>query len=347
MPVDRLAARRRPAHLAVFDATTLVAEGVKEQLVERSFPVASMRLFSTRSGDEAGLSEFAGEAMLVGSPELDALGSLDIAFLCGSREEGARYLEWAGRRGFVAIDLTTAASRSADVPLVNSMVNPETIPADPVLIATPHAISLFLSSLLAPLRECGLQQASIVAFQPASLSGERGIEELYRQTTGLLNFHEVPHQVFPRQLAFNLIPSSFVPLDSEVDGLRSDDVTSEVSRVLGGSLAVSVEVIQAPVFHCQAAMARVVLERGRKQEDLLAACRRSGDVVVDDGGMGATPVDRAGKAGVLLAGVRAAETESSFWVWALCDDKLSGNGLNAVRIAETVLAGRARGRATT
>ena len=50
MPVDRLAARRRPAHLAVFDATTLVAEGVKEQLVERSFPVASMRLFSTRSG---------------------------------------------------------------------------------------------------------------------------------------------------------------------------------------------------------------------------------------------------------------------------------------------------------
>ncbi len=346
MPVDRRPARRRPAHLAVFDATTLVAEGVKEQLVERSFPVASMRLFSTRSGDGARLSEFDGEAMLVGSPDIDALGSLDIAFLCGSRKEGARYLEWAGRGGFVAIDLTAAANRSADVPLVNAAVNPEAIPADPVMIATPHAISLFLSSLLAPLRECGLQQASIVAFQPASQSGEQGIEELCRQTTGLLNFQEVPHQVFSRQLAFNLIPSSFAPQESEARGPRSDDVTSEVSRVLGGSLAVSVEVIQAPIFHCQAAMAHVVLERGRKLEELLEACRRNGNVVVDDGGTGATPVDRAGVAGVLLAGVRAAETESSFWVWALCDDKLSGNGVNAVRIAETVLAGRARGRAT-
>jgi hypothetical protein len=148
MAVDRFAARRRPAHLAIFDATTLIAKGVKEQLVERSFPVASMRLFSTRSGDEASLSEFNGEAMLVGAPDLEALGTLDIAFLCGTREEGARYLEWAGRAGFVAIDLTTAANGSAGVPLVNAVVNPDAIPADPVLIATPHAISLLLSSLL-------------------------------------------------------------------------------------------------------------------------------------------------------------------------------------------------------
>ena len=344
MAVDKIAAGMRPAHVAIFDATTLLAREVKEQLVERSFPVASMRLFSSRGADEATLSEFNGEAMLVGAPDMGTLRGLDIAFLCGTREEGARYLEWAGRAGFVAIDLTTAASQASGVPLVNAQVNPDVIPADPGLIATPHAISLFLSSLLAPLRQCGLRRALAVAFQPASHSGEGGIEELHRQATGLLSFQDVPRQVFSRQLAFNLIPSSFAPAESGSTRNLSDDITSEVSAVLGASLALSIEVIRVPVFHCQSAMVRVELERGRTRDDLLEACRRGGDLVVDDGGAGATPVDRAGEAGVLLAGVRTAEEESSFWMWALCDDGLSGNGLNAVRIAETVLAARPRVR---
>jgi len=344
MAVDKPAAGTRPAHLAIFDATTMLARGVKEQLVERSFPVASMRLFSSRSGDEATLSEFNGEAMLVGAPDIESLGGLEIAFLCGTREEGARYLEWAGRAGFVAIDLTTAANGSSGVPLVNALVNPDIIPADPGLIATPHAISLFLSSLLAPLRQCGLRRASVVAFQPASHSGEAGIEELCRQTTGLLSFQDVPRQVFSRQLAFNLIPSSFASAETASTRNLSDDITSEVSAVLGQSLALSVEVIRVPVFHCQSAMVPVELERGRTRDDILEACRRGGDIVVDDGGTGATPVDRAGEMEVLLAGVRAAEAESSFWMWALCDDGLSGNGRNAVRIAETVLAARPRRR---
>lgn len=332
------------AHLAIFDATTLLAKGVKEKLVERSFPVASMRLFGTGGGEEASLSEFNGEAMLVGAPDLETLGALDIAFYCGTREEGARYLEWAGKAGFVAIDLTTAANGTAGVPLVNAEVNPEVIPAEPVVIATPHAISLFLSTLLAPLRRCGLRRAAAVAFQPAAQSGEGGIEELYRQTTGLLNFQEVPREVFSRQLAFNLIPPSFAPDPSDSTNDLSGQTSSELSSLLGQALALSVQVIRAPVFHCQSAMVHVDLEPGRTRNDLLEACRRSGDIVVDEEGRSATPVDRAGAEGVLLAGVSPAETESSFWLWALCDDGVSGNGLNAVRIAEAVLAGRPRGK---
>jgi aspartate-semialdehyde dehydrogenase len=189
-----------------------------------------------------------------------------------------------------------------------------------------------------------------VAFQPAAQSGEGGIEELYRQTTGLLNFQEVPQEVFSRQLAFNLIPPSFAPDSlgpSDSAGSLSVEITSEVSSILGRSPALSVEVIRAPVFHCQSAMVHVELEPGKTKEDLLAACRGSGDIVVDASGKRATPVDRAGAAGILLAGVSSAETECSFWLWALCDDGVSGNGLNAVRIAESVLAARPRGRATT
>ena len=154
------------------------------------------------------LSEFGGEAMLVSVPDIDALGKLDIGFLCGTREEGARYLDWAARRKFVAIDLTSAASQAGEAPLVHAAVNPDAIPARPALIATPQPVSLFVAGLLAPLRrECGLRSASIVAFQPASQFGGEGIEELHKQTTAMLAFQDIPQEVFGRQLAFNLIPS--------------------------------------------------------------------------------------------------------------------------------------------
>jgi len=83
MVVREAARARRRAHLALFDATTLTAKALKEELVARSFPIASVRLFTSQSDPDHNLTEFAGEAMLVTEPDPDALGRLDIAFLCG------------------------------------------------------------------------------------------------------------------------------------------------------------------------------------------------------------------------------------------------------------------------
>ena len=346
MAVDRIAARRRPAHIALFDATSLTARGVKARLVERSFPVASMRMFSSSISPETNLTEFNGEAMLVTTPDPNDLGPLDIAFLCGTCAEGRRYLEWPARKGFVAIDLTPAANRSDEVPLVNAAVNPDAIPSDAVLIATPHPISQFLSSLLAPLRKkCGLRRASVVAFEPAGRFGEPGIDELCRQTTALLNFQEVPREVFGRQLAFNLIPS-FAQEDRRGPlGIRPEEIEAEVGRVIGGSSGLSIEVIQAPVFHCQSALANVELDSERSPQSLLAAFEQADDVRVGAEDDGTTPVDGAGHPGVAIRGVRSASGSDSFWIWALSDDQLAGTALNAVRIAEVILGSGSGGSA--
>src|SRR5213593_3217058 len=135
MAVREVARVPRRAHIALFDGNTLTAKGVKERLVARSFPAASVRLFTSRSDPEANLTEFAGEAMLVTAPDIDALGDLDIAFLCGTEREGALYLDWPARAGFTAIDLTTASNRREGVPLVNMSVNPQAIISGAGLIA--------------------------------------------------------------------------------------------------------------------------------------------------------------------------------------------------------------------
>src|SRR6185436_15296468 len=204
----------------------LAAQGVKDLLAARGFPSASLRLFASSTDEGSSLTEFKGEAMLVTEPDIDTLDNLDIAFLCGSPEEGGRYLDWPARAGFVAVDLT-GASIQGTAPPVNVSVNPGAIPAGPGVIATPHPIAQLLSTLLAPLgKGCGLREAIAVVLQPASQRGGPGIDELYKQAASLLSFSELPREVFGRQLAFNLIPGFLGegPHDREAARLLEDQV---------------------------------------------------------------------------------------------------------------------------
>ncbi|HEU4403294.1 MAG TPA: Asd/ArgC dimerization domain-containing protein [Candidatus Polarisedimenticolia bacterium] len=338
MAVREKARTAAKAHLALFDATTLIAKAVKEQLVARSFPKASVRLFTSRNDPDANLTEFGGEAMLVTDPDIDALDGLDIAFLCGTPREGGLYLDWPARKGFVAIDLTSAASEMEEIPLVNAAVNPEAISRRPGIIAIPHAVSQILSTLLAPvLRGPGLQQAAAVVFQPASGCGDEGIEELYQQTVGLLNFREVPSAVFGRQIAFNLVPTSLYGEGAVPGGAQPRALAREVQRVTGGGYELSVEVVLVPVFHCHAVLLYLVLPSGATRTNLMTAFARSPEIRVAGPGEPATPVDEAGKPGIVLAGARQAREGSAFWIWAVTDDLQAGTALNAVRIAEYLL----------
>ncbi|MEK7798267.1 MAG: Asd/ArgC dimerization domain-containing protein [Acidobacteriota bacterium] len=346
MAMPEAARVRRRAHLALFDATTLAAKGVKDHLVARSFPAASVRLFTSSPDPDSNLTEFKGEPMLVTSPDIDTLQDLDIAFLCGSRADGARYLDWAGRVGFVAVDLTGAAGASRGVPLVNASVNPEAIGEGPGVIATPHPVAQILSTLLAPVRKrCGLLEAVAVVLQPASHYGEPGIDELHQQAASLMNFKEMPKEIFGRQLAFNLMPD-WLRNEPRGEGAGRADLEEEVLRITGGGYALGVQVIQAPVFHGHAAMVHLLLEAGRGPDDLAACFSGSDEIRFERRGDRATPVERAGEAGILVGGIRPGRRESAFWIWAVSDDLAGGTALNAVRIAEALLdRGNGRGRA--
>jgi len=339
MAASRKAEGARKAHVAVFDATTLLAKGIKDQLVARKFPIASMRLYSSIDDPEANLTEFDGEAMLVSQPDIDALGSLDIAFFCGTRAEGERYLDWPGAKGFVGIDLTAAALERARVPLINASVNPETLPAGPGLVGTPHPVALMLSTVLTAIeRGAGLVEAQAVVFQPVSECGEPGITELYQQTLGMLNFGEQPRTVFGRQVAFNLVPDVAFGAGGVPGSGTTEGVVREIRRITGERFPVSATIVLAPVFHGHAAMARVVLPKGRARVDLERALAGAGEILLAGAGDPVTPVERAGEAGILASGIRPAGGPGSFWVWLVSDNLMSGAALNAVRIAEAVWA---------
>jgi aspartate-semialdehyde dehydrogenase len=346
MAAPEVARFPRRAHIALFDATTLAAKGVKDQLVARAFPSASVRLYTSSTEPDSNLTEFGGEAMLVTQPDIEALGHLDIAFLCGDRREGGKYLDWAERGGFVGIDLTQASVGSPKAVPVNAAVNPEAIPEGPGIVHSPHPISLMLSTLLAPLqRRCGLEEAVAVVLRPASEFGTPGIDELYQQSLSLMNFQEMPKEIFGRQLAFNLLPECLVNEAKDASPPHRV-IEREVQRITGSSHPLSVQTIQAPVFHGHVALLHLVLSRGKTQDHLLAALKGLEDVRLGQKGDKATPVERAGQAETIVTGLQPAAREGSFWLWAVSDDLAGGTSRNAVRIAEAILKrGLARGRA--
>lgn len=338
------------SRIAFFGSTSLLAKEIRSALERRSFHAADVKLY-----DEEGvgtLSEYEGEALLAVRPDEDAIVGLDIAFMCGTPGQTAPYLDWPLRRGFVAIDLSGASRGRSGVPLVHTEINPGAITggngggaAVPAIIGSPHPISHNLASLVAALREEGeVVEVEAFALRPASELGEPGIDELYRQTVSLLNFASVPQEVFGRQLAFNVLPSTGAP--REGDGPLDERIEAETAALLdlepgrvtirsafvaifhGHALAVTLEFANPPSL--EALRSRIGSTRGLRLVEEVADF---------------SPVDLAGEEAVALTPPRAeARRPRRVRLWSFCDNLKGGAALNAVRIAERVADIRGGGR---
>ena len=325
-PVSR---RPEPVNLALFDASTLVGKGVKTHLRQRRFPVGEVRAFDTGVIEEGGnLTEFNGEAMLASRPDLDAMNRVDLAFYCGAPGTGDGFLDWPERGGFSAIDLTQSANRKDGIPVVNAGVNPEVIRSRPGLVASPHPISQFLSTFLAPLaRTLPLEEAVSLVMQPASEAGEEGIDELYKQTVGVLSFAEVPKQRFDPVLAFNVMPAT--------PGFSEESITREIQAILGGTpFLLTLRVLLVPVFHCHSFCCWVRFAQPVDQARIRQSLASEGSLRILEGSGAATPAELAGEEGIHLRMRCDPGVRNGVWFWGVTDNLATGAALNAVRLAE-------------
>ncbi len=329
--------RPEPVSIALVDASTLVGKGVKTHLRQRGFPVGQVRAFDTGVIEEGGnLTEFDGEAMLAVRPDLDAMTRVDLAFYCGAPGTGEGLLDWPERGGFTAIDLTLSANRKDGVPVVNAGVNPEAIRSRPDLVASPHPISQFLSTFLAPLaRALPLEEAVSLVMQPASEAGEEGIAELHQQTVGVLSFAEVPKKRFDPVLAFNVMPAAGGPRS----GTSEEWVTREIQAILGGRPFLhTVRVLLVPVFHCHTFCCWARFAHPVDQSGIRKALSSEPSLRIVEGSGAPTPAQLAGEEGIHLQVRCDPAARSGVWFWGVTDNLATGAALNAVRLAENLLS---------
>jgi aspartate-semialdehyde dehydrogenase len=331
-------------NIALFDSSTLVGKGIKTHLKRRRFPIGGIRAFDTGAVEAGGnLTEFDGEAMLAGRPDPDEMSQVDLAFFCGGPGTGEPFLEWPERGSFVAIDLTLSANRREGIPVVNAFVNPDSSKPRRGLLASPHPVSQMLSTFLAPLvRRFKVEDVVSMILQPASEAGQGGIEELYRQTVGVLNFTEVPKEQFGRVLAFNSFPASLGPGNR----LGEASIAREIASILGApSFPHAVRVLLSPVFHCHSLLCRVKLHEVVELAKVRDAMTSQDGLRHPERPEVATPAELAGEEGIFVVEVSAdSSAPGSFWFWAVTDNLAAGTVENAVRVAEQLLRTGAFGK---
>jgi aspartate-semialdehyde dehydrogenase len=273
----------------------------------------------------------------------DSFRGIDIALFSAGAERSKTWAPVAVGSGCVVVDTSSFWRMDVNVPLVVPEVNAADLAAHRGIIATPGSSSTQLAVALKPLHDAaGVTRIVVTTFQSVSESGKKGMDELLRQTTELLNFREVTKDVYPHQIAFNVLPQVGEFLDNGYTR-QEMEVIHEMQKIMADStISITVTAVTVPVFRglCEA----VTIETERKltaneARALLAAA--PGVVVFDapDKTVYPLPLASAGSDEVYVGRIREDESvDRGLNMWVVSDNLRKGSALNAVQIAETLIA---------
>lgn len=336
----------KPVTVALVGATGAVGEAMRSILEERNFPMDNLILLaSERSAGEA--ISFAGKPYIVQDLATFDPKGVDIALFSAGGSVSKEYAPKFADAGAVVIDNSSTFRNDDDVPLVVSEVNPEEIKNLPRgIIANPNCSTMQLMVVLAPIhRKAGIERINIATYQSVSGTGVKAMEELGKQTMALLNFQQAESNVYPVQIAFNVIPHGGDFMDN---GYTSEEMKLvwETRKILGDqTIQVNPTVVRVPVFYGHSEAVHIETRDKISAEDARALLEKSPGVeVVDEREPGGYPTAVTHASGSDPAYVGRIRDDIShprgLDMWIVSDNIRKGAALNAVQIAELVLKER-------
>jgi aspartate-semialdehyde dehydrogenase len=305
--------------VGVVGATGAVGTVTLQLLAERGF--ADVRaLASSRS---------AGRAVAYGESELEveeatpaslAAGDLDLLFFSVGTEASRELVPHGVEGGAVCIDKSDAYRLTEGVPLVVAGVNDDALNGD-AIVANPNCSAMQLACALKPLHDAaGLARVRLATYQSASGAGDAGIERL-------------------RSLAS---AEGDLSMDWELEGEEFSEewkLREETRKILAlPDLPLHATCVRVPVLVGHAQAVWVETERSLSPAEASETLAASEQVELAEL---PTAKDAAGRDKVLVGRVRRDTAgEGGLALWVVCDNLRKGAALNAVQIAELLLARR-------
>ncbi len=332
----------RGYQVAVAGATGAVGGVMLEVLAERNFPVAGLRLLASERSAGATLA-FKGERIRVEAMTERSFEGIDIAlFSCGG-ERSKAFAPAAVRAGAVVIDNSSAFRMDPRVPLVVPEINADALARHEGLIAVPNCTTIVMLMALKPLYDLSrVVRVVATSFQAASGAGARAMAELEAQLRGWAEGREVPAEVFPHPLAFNVIPHIDRFLDN---GYTKEEMKllHETRKILGDpEIRVTATTVRVPVLRAHSVAVNAETERRVTAAEARAAFARfPGLRVVDDPARALYPMPRdlAGRDECAVGRIREDESHERALNFFVVGDQLrKGAALDAVQIAEALVA---------
>ncbi|MDP3048268.1 MAG: aspartate-semialdehyde dehydrogenase [Thermodesulfovibrionales bacterium] len=327
--------------VAVVGATGAVGNEMIATLEQRNFPVEKIRLFASERSEGKNL-EFQGTEIPVESLNESSFKGIDIALFSAGAERSKIWAPIAAKSGCVVVDNSSQWRMDTEVPLIVPEVNSHDLKWHKGIIANPNCSTIQMVVVLKPIHDAAkIKRVVITTFQSVSGTGKKAMDELLQQTTDILNFKEAKCNVYPHQIAFNVLPHIDKFLEN---GYTKEEMkmVHETRKIMGDdSIRLTATTVRVPVFRCHSESLNIETEKKITANEVRAVLSKAPGIVVFDApekNIYPLPVDVAGKDETYVGRIRADESiENGINMWIVADNLRKGAALNAVQIAEKLI----------
>ncbi len=331
-------------NVAVVGATGAVGKAMISILEERAFPLQKLYPLAS-SGSAGGRVQFKGKNLRVEDLAEFDFRQVDIALFSAGDEISKAYAPEAVACGCVVIDNSSEFRYDEDVPLVVPEVNPEAIAhyRNSGIIANPNGSTIQMVVALKPIYDAvGIKRINVATYQAVSGSGKEAVTELAGQTAALLSGREIECNIYPKQIAFNVLP--------QIDQFEENGYTREEMKMVwetqkifsDDTIQVNPTAVRVPVFygHSEA----IHIEMGEKlsagaARQLLESAQ--GVEVIDEhqwGGYPTAVTESANQDAVFVGRIREDISHpKGLDLWVVADNVRKGAALNSVQITEFLI----------
>lgn len=326
--------------VAIVGATGAVGEAMLEILAQQQFPVGEVyALASARSVGKR--VQFGDTYLAVKDLDTFDFSKVQIGLFSAGASVSDIYAPKAAAAGCVVIDNTSRFRYEDDIPLVVPEVNPHAVGdyKNRGIIANPNCSTIQMLVALKPIYDlAGITRINVATYQAVSGTGKDAIEELSTQTAMLLNGRPVESKVYPKQIAFNVLPQIDVFQDN---GYTKEEMKMvwETQKIMGDpNIQVNPTAVRVPVFfgHSEAVHieTREKITAAQAREALASA---PGVTLLDereDGGYPTAVTEGAGHDATFVGRVREDISHPlGLDLWVVSDNVRKGAALNSVQIA--------------
>ncbi len=330
--------------VAVVGATGNVGREILNTLADRKFPIDQIQAVASATSIGQRVS-FGEDHVLDVIPIADFdFTDVDFAFFAAGSAVSAEFVPIAAEAGCIVIDNSSHFRQEPEVPLIVPEVNAEALSCYRTcnIIANPNCVAIPLTMVLKPLKdEVGLKRVVVSTYQSVSGAGRTAMDELFNQTRAIYMNQPVVKEELPKQIAFNVIPQVDIFLP---DGTTYEEtkVTAETQKILGSDVGMAITCVRVPVFIGHSMAVAVEFDNPLSVGEARALWREfPGLSIVDyrqeDGYV--TPAEVAGEDSVFISRIRRDKSvENGLLFWLVSDNLRKGAALNAVQIAERIVA---------
>jgi aspartate-semialdehyde dehydrogenase len=329
--------------IAIAGATGNVGREMLNILAERAFPVSEVvALASQRSiGQEV---SFGDRTLKVKALEHYDFRGTDICLMSAGGEVSRQWSPKIGQQGCVVIDNSSAWRYDSDVPLIVPEVNPEAVHGftKKNIIANPNCSTAQLVVALKPLHDRFVVKRVVVStYQSVSGAGKDGMDELMNQTRAIFSVKQPETNKFTKRIAFNVIPHIDVFME---DGYTKEEwkMMAETKKILDPKIKLTATCVRVPVFVGHSESVNIECAKPVSVEEATAVLRAAPGIQIIDkreNGGYMTPHEAAGEDDTYISRIREDITvENGLAFWCVSDNLRKGAALNAIQIAELMVA---------